>query len=203
MITVEFMGMPKTGKTTQIDLVEDALEDRKEYKVGTVAESAMKCPLEKDGGLKHDSWCFHETTNKIMEQQLRDDLDYLLVDRGVYDRGVFSEVYNRNGGLTEEQKETQKKYMEMFTDLEDRVVAFMITPEESLSREFQEGGKVMNGDFLDVLYESYDDMISEIEDSKLKVIDGTKDILEIRDEIYEFLEQEDKIAQDKIEESAF
>jgi len=69
--------------------------------------------------------------------------------------------------------------MEMFTDLEDKVVAFMITPEESLSREFQEGGDVMNGGFLEVLYESYNDMISEIDDSKLKVIDGTKDILEI------------------------
>ncbi|GEM_PF-2153780 len=192
MITVEFMGMPKTGKTTQIDLVEDALEDNNGYKVGSVAESAMKSPLDKDNHFKYNAWCFHETANKIMEQQLRDDLDYLFVDRGIYDRMVFDDVLYKKSKISKESRDIHKEYVKQFTDLEDKVVAFLVEPQTSLEREFGDGGRVMNGDFLGILYESYQDILSQIEDVDLKVVDASNDMREVRDEVYRFLEMEDE-----------
>ncbi len=176
MITVEFMGMPKTGKTTQISLVEDILEDNNGYKVGSVAESAMKSPLDKDDHFKYNAWCFHETANKIMEQHLRDDLDYLFVDRGIYDRIAFDDVLYRKGKISKEKRDIHKEYVKQFTNLEDNVVAFMVEPQTSMKREYCDGGRVMNGDFLHMLYESYQDILPDIEDADLKVVDASMEI---------------------------
>jgi thymidylate kinase len=177
MESIEFMGMPQAGKSTQLEFVENDLKHRKNAKVRSIYESARICPFDKQERFQYNAWSFHNITNKIMEARLY-GFDYLLIDRGVYDHIAFTEALYRDGQITKEQYEAQTRYLKEFGFLEDMILIFMVAPRESMRREnkhFESAGRVMNMSFLSKLYEAYQTTIPTITQQYF-VIDGTKTI---------------------------
>ncbi|MFP4115584.1 MAG: hypothetical protein ACLFTQ_00050 [Candidatus Aenigmatarchaeota archaeon] len=189
MLTVEFMGMPNAGKTSGIKATDNVLKHERNKKIARVTESGNRSPLDKDKRFKFNAWAFNDTVNRIMEYQLRDNLDYLLVDKGIYDYAAFTDALFREGILTAEQKEAQESYLRQFKSLEDKVIVLLVEPEVAMGREEKygsAGGRVINEDFLETLYESYAETISEIDLPKL-VLEGPKPIEDEKEKILDFL----------------
>ena len=188
MKVIEFMGMPRTGKSTQFQLVETVLRYQEHKKVRCLYEAVKACPLERDNRFIYNSWSFHHTVNKLMEAR-GGDTDFVLVERGVWDHIAFSSALYLNGKITEEQSAAQSKYCEQFGFLEDKVFVFMVDPETSVKREQKHHrlqGVVINMDFLSCLHKAYEKTIDGIKQN-YQVIDSAKPFEENTEEILDYI----------------
>ncbi len=88
MEIIEFAGMPKSGKTTTIEIAESYLK-REGKKVRIIYEGAMVPPLDKDDRFMYSSWRFHNTVNRILEARL-DNYEFILIDRRIFDHIEFA-----------------------------------------------------------------------------------------------------------------
>ncbi|MFH1049252.1 MAG: hypothetical protein V1732_06350 [Patescibacteria group bacterium] len=185
--TIEFTGMPKAGKSTQLELLETILK-HKGFNVRNIYEGARVCPLNKKDRFQYNTWSFNNTANRIMEA-MASKFDYMLIDRGIYDHIAFTKALLSYGQITAKQSEAQLKYFREFSFLEDIVLIFTIDPKEAMERECKHhefAGTVMNKEFLIELRKAYIDTISEIK-QKHVLIDGSKSIKENKEEILNFI----------------
>lgn len=188
MKTIEFAGMPKSGKTTQIEIIESRLKHLEDKYVRVIYEGARVCPLEKDNRFYYNAWSFHNTLNKTLEATLANP-NYLLIDRGVYDHIAYTNALFEAGKITSSQSRKQKEYYLEFIGLEDSTLVFLVSPEEALEREHKQNlnsGSVMNPEFLAYLHEAYKNLIPEITKNYL-VVEGSKPINENINSIYDFI----------------
>ena len=188
MKTIEFMGMPKAGKSTQVELLETMLKHGRGSSVRKIQEGARICPLDKKEGFLYVTWSFHNTMNRLMEAQ-QTGFDYILIDRGVYDHIAFTTALYKSGRITEEQYTAQASYFKEFSFLEDLVLAHVISPEESLRREHKYhnfDGIVMNQDFLAELSDAYQETLPLVYQDYL-VVDGSKPLRKNAAEILDFV----------------
>ncbi len=186
--TIEFSGMPKAGKSTQLELLETILKHEKNFDVRNIYEGARICPLNKKDRFQYNAWSFNNTINRIMESKSI-ALDYMLIDRGIYGHIAFTKALYSYGQITAKQREAQLKYFREFAFLEDIVLVFMIEPEEALRRECKHHeftGAVMNREFLTELHRAYIDTIPEIKQKHI-LIDSSKSIKENKEEILNFI----------------
>jgi len=188
MKSIEFMGMPKAGKSTQLELVETILKHERKSLVRNIYEGARICPIDKKERFQYNAWSFHNTANRIMEARMN-NFDYLLIDRGIYDHVAFTHTLYKCGQISKEQYEAQAKYFQQFRFLEDSVIVFMINPDEAMMRENKHHkfcGRVMNKNFLSRLYEAYQELIPKIQQEHY-VIDGSKSLDDNGEEVLDFV----------------
>ena len=155
MKVIEFLGMPKSGKSTAIEIAESFLK-RQGRRVRTVYEGARVSPLDKRDRFMYNAWSFHNTVNRILEAKL-DHYDFILVDRGVHDHMVFAEAIRE---MCEQRMHLVQEYYRMFWGVEDEQFLFMLDPEEAIARERRHNpflGRVFDRDFLVRLYACYDE----------------------------------------------
>ncbi len=153
MKVIEFLGMPKSGKSTALEIAESFLK-REGKRVRTVYEGARVSPLDKSNRFMYNAWSFHNTVNRILEARL-DHYDYILVDRGVHDHMVFAEAIKN---MCEQRMHLVQEYYRMFWEIEDEHFLYMLSPEEAISRERKHNpflGRVFEMDFLTNLYACY------------------------------------------------
>jgi len=187
MNIVEFAGMPKAGKSTQIELLETYLKHERGLKIRIVYEGARICPLEKTDRFLFNSWSFNNTINRVMEVK-NQSFDFVLIDRGVQDHICFTKALYDAGQITFQQYEAQLGYFEQFLFLEDEVLIFLIDPEESMRREYKHqsfDGRVMNNNFLSLLYAEYKK--TKAENQKFTAIDCNKPVIVNKEEILNFI----------------
>ena len=185
MNTIEFMGMPKAGKSTQIELLETFLKHEKRQPTQVIYEGARTCPFDKSYRFSYHSWSFHTMINRILEAH-RMSHNYLLVDRGIYDHITFSLALYKNGDFTKKQFTAQKEYFEEFLHLEERVLLLSIPPEIAMERAKRDYGRVMNIEFLRLLADSYQEALPYLRHPYC-IVDGTKKAVENAEEILMFL----------------
>jgi len=166
MVTVEVLGMPKSGKSTVIETAESILKHERGLDVRTIYEGARVCPLEKKGNrFMYNAWSFQNTTNRILEAQ-RSTADIILIDRGVVDHIAFNLALFKSGKITEEQYSANDQYYHQFASLEDKVCSITLDPHVAIERETRDvllSGSVMNLGFLDTLDEAYAETIASVD----------------------------------------
>jgi len=186
--TIEFAGMPKAGKSTQLELLETILKHQKGFDVRNIYEGARICPLNKKDRFQYNAWSFNNTINRIMEAKAT-GFNYMLIDRGIYDHIAFTKALRSYGQITAKQCEAQLKYFREFSFLFYFALVFIIEPEEAMRRERKHhefAGTVMNKKFLVELHNAYIDTILEIKQN-YTLIDGSKSIKENKEEILNFI----------------
>jgi len=174
MKTIEFLGMPKAGKTTAIEIAESYLKQNGKI-VRTVYEGARISPLDKEDRFMYNSWSFHNTVNRILEAKLN-DYDVILVDRGIFDHIAFWRAICKYGERVDSCG--VEEYFSNFLKLEDQAIVFTLSPEEAIKRERKNNpylGRVFNKAFLKRLESAYE-MISACND--LIKIDGSNSLEE-------------------------
>ena len=155
MRVIEFLGMPKSGKSTAIEIAESYLK-KQGKRVRTVYEGARVSPLDKKDRFMYNAWSFHNTVNRILEAKL-DHYDFILVDRGVHDHAVFADAIK---DMCDERMHLVQEYYRMFWRVEDEALLYMLTPDEATERERKNNpflGRVFDRNFLVNLYACYEE----------------------------------------------
>ncbi len=164
---IEFFGMPKAGKSTQIEILETYLKREKRRKVRVVHEGARICPIDKQERFLFHVWSLNNTINKVIEAK-QQDFDYILVDRGIIDHIAFGDALFQAKLISKSQKNTLEKYAKEFLKFEDVAFSCVVPPEEAIRREqkyHKSLGRVINMDFLTVLFNSYNNIDKYLENT--------------------------------------
>lgn len=175
---IEFFGMPKAGKSTQIDILETKLKRENGCRVRVVHEGARICPLDKKDRFLYHAWSLNSTVNRIIEAKDQ-NYDYVLIDRGIIDHIAFSYALLEADLITKQQMDRLVVYAKEFLWLEDKAIGCLIDSQESLTREgkyCEKNGRVINDQFLQLLRKSYDEIRYPELGIKAEILDLSKDI---------------------------
>lgn len=97
---IEFIGTPEAGKTTTIHRLKDLLLTQK-YSVNLVRESAEIVPTSfPKGSTEAHFWMRLTTARSILENQVSNESDIILIDRGLIDTLFWDTYYGSIGTMS-------------------------------------------------------------------------------------------------------
>jgi thymidylate kinase len=195
MKIIEFLGMPRTGKTTQIKKLCDYLKEKgKTFELITDRDfmDLVKAPIE-------NSFLYNKEFFSLMGDDANGKIaknpDVLIYDRGFYDQLVWSTDDVLLESCSQEQKEEFDKEFDSYRNKETFIIHLLspkVVREErhSKSNEFTDIDTVVLADsFLEKLEQSYKDVTNRVL-SKVKnyiELDSNKSVDEIFSEIISFI----------------
>jgi len=179
-IAVEFMGSPKAGKTTTIEILTHFF-NRMGYKVWAPAEGASKrTPYH----LKRDLVAFNTWTLSYAMSELLvayhnvDHQNLIILDRGPSDSLAWMGVLRKRGMIDDREDEIFRKFAleTRWSKLIRRVYLFRCDVDTSLKREHefkltQGPGTAMNREMLSDLLSEYDSLTERLPSGLSQVID--------------------------------
>lgn len=161
---VEFAGTPKSGKSSNIDIVQHFFR-RVGFSVLAPSEGASK---RTPRYLKSDWPAFNTWTASYALMQVVEGLhdpaqhQISILDRGLFDALAWFELMKSKGDIDEEFADRAQKFVTIsrWRGVIDRVVLFRVDPEVSLSREnaqtlIDDEGQAMNPQILSDLNHAY------------------------------------------------
>ena len=155
----EFAGMPKSGKTTIFDIVSHYLK-RSGIKIEEYHGGGRYSPIDKSALASLNMFLGGRSVEFILVSTEREKIGHriFLMDRGVYDRCIFTIALQRMGKISLQETETTLNYLTLPRIVQriDGVFLFVTDPEISISREYknklvEQKGRVMNTEFLEIL----------------------------------------------------
>ena len=175
---VEFLGTPEAGKTTSVKMLRRSLEE-KGYKVGLVRESAEIVPdMFKTGCSKGNIWM---TLKTALYEEINNDRDIVLVDRGIVDSLAWNYLYAQRGEFSIEKSKCVKNFFEAIGVKTDFIVALTIPTEESIRRRGGEG-HVVNRKFIEEFNrEIIGNFLKSVEIDKVLLNTESKTTVEVHD----------------------
>ena len=189
MKIIEFLGIPRAGKTTQIKLLSKFLQNRgKKVLVLTDRERARNLFTPPTEGLAYTLLFFSQVIESYFKN--KDKVDYLLIDRGIFDVVVWSDVRLHFKEITRKECESLKVIFKRFRNLIDATIYFKSFHETSIQRHTYTKHEVvddvaMNKKWLYALSVAYK------KNRKLFInclsLDGSKSIDVLRKQIEKFI----------------
>lgn len=181
-ILVEFSGSPKSGKTTNIDIISHFFK-RMGFKTWASTEGASKrTPYH----LRRDLVAYNTWTLSYALQELLvafynvDRPDLVILDRGPFDSLAWMHLLKNQGQLSDEDFATIRSFalLRIWTQRISRLYLFTCSPEVSLERELktkltQQHGTAMNNDMLEKLLAEYQSLQNELVDYPVLSINTT------------------------------
>lgn len=175
MKLIEFVGMPRSGKTTQAELLKKELETRgkkvmmlsdreRMASLSTPPQESLAFALAFYGQLL-DAYYRYEGQAEVM-----------IVDRGFSDVAVWADVYKEMKTVTDEEAAALAACYERFARLATAVVCMTVTPEISLARHSETlheevDSVAMNPEWLSALSRAYAARTKEF--SNVAEVEGT------------------------------
>ncbi len=159
MQTIEFLGMARAGKTTQINLLRQFLESKgKTVAVLTDRERALMVKTSVSEGLAY-TLVFFSLAIEAYEEH-KNKIDYLLIDRGFQDVAVWADVRFALGEISAVEADALKRVFDRFAKQVDVTCYFTLPVDIALQRhEHTQQEAVddvaMNRKWLEMLSESY------------------------------------------------
>ncbi|MGI9347134.1 MAG: hypothetical protein ACR2PV_04025 [Gammaproteobacteria bacterium] len=140
-IVIEFAGVPKAGKTSNIAQVQSFFK-RCDFNVQTVVEMASLCPIRDKKHPNFNIWTACSTLAQLLEKTQSPprsgDPDILFLDRGVFDAICWMRLMNENfSRLDGNAYEAIEKFLSMpqWRQLTAAVFVMVASPGESIKRE--------------------------------------------------------------------
>jgi thymidylate kinase len=190
MRLIEFVGMPRSGKSTQAELLKKALEARGRS-VLLLADRERMAMLSTP---PQESLAFALAFyGQLLDAyyRYRDKAEVLIVDRGWSDAAVWADVYRKVNVVSETEAAALSGCYARFAGLSAAVVCMTVSPEVSLARHdatlHEEVDDVaMRPEWLAALAESYPRAIGNF--SNPIEVDGTLPQEEVHARIMAFLD---------------
>lgn len=165
-LVVEFAGSPKSGKSTNIDIVTHFFK-RTGFRVWSPTEGASKrTPFQLRGDLvAFNVWALNYAINEILLScQHPEPYDLVVLDRGVFDSLAWMRLLrDHRGELTEKQYCAIEGFAlhPKWADIVGRICLFTCAPETSMKREHEtklivREGTAMKSGMLEELRRQYD-----------------------------------------------
>jgi predicted NUDIX family phosphoesterase len=158
-VVIEFAGTPKAGKTTTLSSLHAFLK-RCGFRVEVVVERASVCPIRDKKHSNFNIWTACMTLAQILEKTQipprDDDLEILILDRGLFDSIAWLGMMERLARIRREEREAAERFL-LLSDWRKRVsgvVVMTASPADAMQREQGdlpvEGaiGSIMNGAVL-------------------------------------------------------
>jgi hypothetical protein len=138
---IELAGTPNAGKDPLIEIIKDYLEDVHGYKVRVFDEGVKFCRIEKLQDIDRLYKTVALAVIQLYEASLENpgDYDFVLFNRGVFDRLGFLHAMNLSGRISQEQEQVHVQYLLSYAHLQDMTFLFLISPDESIRREVGPG----------------------------------------------------------------
>jgi thymidylate kinase len=161
MSLIEFVGMPRSGKTTQAELLKKALEARgKSARLLTDRERMARLAVPPQESLAFALAFYGQLLDAYW--RAKDAGDILIVDRGWSDAPVWADVYRAMKAVDEAEAAALAGCFARFARLSTAVVCMTVPPETSLARHgatLHESvdDVAMNPDWLSALSRAYQD----------------------------------------------
>lgn len=191
---MEFAGTPKSGKSTNIAIVDHFLR-RVGFNVLSPSEGASK---RTPRFLRVDWPAFNAWTATYALTQVLEGLydpgkpQISILDRGLFDALAWFEMLENDDAIDGEFKRRMQEFLtiEKWRGSIDRVFLFTTTPEISMSREnnqmlIHDEGSAMNPERLAALNEAYETIQREFADQFLLTPIDTSRTTEARDTAFE------------------
>ncbi len=190
MKVIEFLGMPRAGKTTQINRLQARLK-KDGWRVAVLTDRIraenIRTPVSE--GMAYTLVFFSQAIEFYYESL--DNIDYLLIDRGFVDVSVWADVHVGLGDFTPDQAESLKVCFRPFTRLVEKTLYFQVPIDIALQRH-EAGGEhqavddvAMNRTWLELLEASYKK--NEGSFPNMFAIDGTMSPDETEASIWKFV----------------
>jgi thymidylate kinase len=188
MKTIEFLGMPRAGKTEQIERLSRYFSKKKvSHRIITdrQVEKEITCPPEK--AFEYNMLFFKKILEKVKAAEQDSQLAVLILDRGFIDGQIWFDVEYERGKLSKEEKKKatgflrplQKKYV-------DLGILMMISPSLTFQRHERKGEHsltddyVMTEEYVNGLYYAYQSLKNKLAKKKnILILDGTLDMDEL------------------------
>ncbi len=154
----EFSGMPKSGKTTVIESVRHFFR-RNGFPVKNFSGHDRNVDIDKSNSRDLNLVLASHAVEYITTHSVTDREPTIhLLDRGIFDRTVFTELLHKKGKLTDDEAQilTQFLLLEGNQKCIDGLFVFVVDPKISLMREYsgtliEAPGRVMNNNSLEDL----------------------------------------------------
>ena len=129
---LEFAGTPKSGKTTVISCL-DLFLRRNGFKVKWLVERASTSPISNKQHMFFNVWTA-ATTLSSMLAAMEDDVDVIIMDRGIYDAIAWMVFLRSIGRLQDAELEKIKAFLLLprWRDLIDIVFVMKVEPHIAL-----------------------------------------------------------------------
>ncbi|MFC1787790.1 AAA family ATPase [Patescibacteria group bacterium] len=177
MKVIEFLGMPRSGKTTQIYKLKANLQ-AKGYQVAHITDRirARNTKTPPSNGLAYTLAFATQVLEAYYENLTK--ADYLLVDRGFNDVAVWADVRQECDNLSPDQAKALKTIFQPLTKLVDQTFCFMVPVDMTINRHQGRQHDIvddvaMNEKWLKCLYVAYKNNMGSF--VNLTQIDGTQD----------------------------
>lgn len=184
---IEIFGMPGAGKTTQRSLLVGRLSGKYDIKIF----GDRDIPFYEGETFYQFNVRFLNTLERFMEENDVGSGRLLIMDRGYHDSHVWPQVHKTMGNMTEQEVHDFYRMLDQSRQIPlEQSVLFMVDPRIT----FERGRKVrhpadetvLTPAYLDALYFSYSDYARKSE-GRLTVIDGTKPIEVVQEELFSYL----------------
>jgi len=140
-LIIEFAGTPNSGKDTLIEIIKDYLEDGHGYRVRVCDEAIKFCHIQKQLRVDRLFKTVAQTVAQLYEARFENpgDYDVVIFNRGLFDRLAFLRAMRVLGEISQEKERIHSDYLLSYAGLEDIAFLFLISEEESISRERENG----------------------------------------------------------------
>lgn len=138
-IVIEFSGSPKAGKTSCINSLELFLK-RNGFTVQIIQERASICPVSNKQSPMFNLWTSCMSLSGLIGilENKENNVDILILDRGIFDALCWFEWLVDNKMMEEEQRRVAESFflMDEIVKSIDIVFAFKVQPNMSIEREY-------------------------------------------------------------------
>jgi len=190
MKIIEFFGMPRAGKTEQVNkLIKYLIFKKIKYRVITDREIEKEIKISCEKAFEYNLLFFKKIFEKIQETKK----DVIILDRGFIDGEVWFNVEYKRNNLSESEKEIGLKYLK---ELEKKYISFgifiIVDIDTTFKRHEKKGefGKgdnyAMNKSYIEDLYNEYLLLQEKLKlRNNILILDGNKSIEDLGLEIRE------------------
>ena len=182
-IVVEFAGSPKSGKTTNIDIICHFFK-RMKFRVWAPTEGASKRTpyhLKRDL-VAFNTWSLNYAISELLVAYYNvEKHDLIILDRGPFDSLAWMNLLKNRGELTPDELRKIEDFAlhPKWSQLVSRVCLFKCDPKVSLKRELETKlthgpGTAMNEGMLGDLLGQYEALGTRLTDDRLRPYDTSK-----------------------------
>lgn len=134
---VEFAGLPKSGKSSNIAVIRDYFS-RSKYRTKLIAEGARTCPFSNKNRIEFACWTANQAMNAVLEARLSSERDSIILqDRGVFDALAFIKLLALEDYIPESTAESISTYFsdQRWTGTIDLIILLDVSPEIAIRRD--------------------------------------------------------------------
>ena len=199
MKIIEFFGMPRAGKTEQINKLSLYLRDKGiRHLVITDREVEKEIDIPLESAFEYNMLFFNKIQEKLLSAKRSKKYDLILLDRGFLDGEVWFSVEHKQKRVSDSEKKTADKYLEPLRNHIDIGILLLVDPKVTRARHKSKGetGKaddyvLNNRSYIEELYQEYLRLKDKFRnDSKVLILDGNESTEELHFKIKDKLQKE-------------